>query len=46
MFNTTVLNNIRLDNKKASRKDIERVAIKSHAYDFIKNLTNGFDTIV
>ncbi len=45
LFNTTVLENIRLDSK-ASRKDIERVAKKSHSSDFIKNLTDGLDTVV
>lgn len=45
LFNTTILNNIRLDSK-ASRKDIERVAKKSHSSDFIKNLSDGLDTIV
>ena len=45
LFNTTVLENIRLDTK-AKRKDIERVAQKSHSSDFIKNLSEGLDTVV
>jgi len=45
LFNTTILENIRLDSK-ANRKDIERVAKKSHSTDFIKNLSDGLDTIV
>ena len=46
MFNTSVLNNIVLDNKNASKKDIERVVKKSHSLEFIKNLSDGFETIV
>jgi len=45
LFNTTILENIRLDSK-ATRKDIEKVAKKSHSYDFIKNLSEGLDTVV
>ena len=45
LFNTTILENIRLDSK-AIRKDIERVAKKSHSTDFIKNLSDGLDTVV
>lgn len=46
MFNTTILENIRLDNFKASKSDIENVALKSHSTDFIANLSNWLDTIV
>jgi len=45
LFNTTILENIRLDTK-ATRKDIERVAKKSHSSDFIKNLSDWLDTVV
>jgi ABC-type multidrug transport system fused ATPase/permease subunit len=45
LFNATILENIRLDSK-ATRADIERVAKKSHSSDFIKNLSDGLDTIV
>lgn len=45
LFNTTILENIRLDTK-ATRKDIERVAKKSHSADFIKNLSEWLDTVV
>ncbi len=45
LFNTTILENIRLDTK-ATRKDIEKVAKKSHSDDFIQNLSDGLDTIV
>lgn len=46
LFNTTILENIKLDNRKASRKKIEEVAKKSHAADFIDKLSYGLDTIV
>lgn len=45
LFNTTILDNIRLDTK-ASRKDIERVAKKSHSSDFIAKLSDWLDTVV
>ncbi len=45
LFNTTVWENICLDTK-ASQADIERVAKKSHSSDFIKHLSDWFDTIV
>lgn len=46
LFNTTILNNIKLGNKKSSRKDIEIVAEKSHSTDFISMLSDGLDTVV
>ncbi|NDK08438.1 ATP-binding cassette domain-containing protein [Candidatus Gracilibacteria bacterium] len=46
MFNTTILENIKLDNFNATKEEIENVAIKSHSMDFINNLSNGFDTLV
>jgi ATP-binding cassette subfamily B protein len=39
LFNTTILENIRLDNTTATRYEIEEVAKKSHASDFIHNLS-------
>ncbi len=45
LFNTTILENIRLDSK-ATRADIQRVTKKSHSADFIQNLSDGLDTIV
>jgi ABC-type multidrug transport system fused ATPase/permease subunit len=39
LFNTTILENIRLDNTTATRSEIEEVAKKSHALDFIHNLS-------
>lgn len=46
MFNTTILENIKLDNFNATKEEIENVAIKSHSMDFINNLSNWFDTLV
>lgn len=46
MFNTTILENIKLDNFDASLEDVQNVAIKSHSMDFINNLSNWFDTLV
>lgn len=46
LFNTTIFNNIKLDTPKATKADIERVAKKSHASDFIKNLSDGLETVV
>lgn len=46
MFNTTILENIKLDKFNATKEEIENVAIKSHSIDFINNLSNWFDTLV
>lgn len=46
LFNATIEENIRLDKEDASRDEIEAVAQKSHAIDFIKNLSDGLDTVV
>ena len=46
LFNATILENIRLDNTNATLNQIQEVAEKSHASDFIKNLSDGFDTMV
>lgn len=46
LFNTTIRENIRLDNSEATDADIEAVAKKSHAMDFIDHLSDGFDTLV
>lgn len=46
LFNTTILDNIRLDNDTATREEIQTVTDRSHASDFIKNLSDGLDTVV
>ncbi len=46
LFNTSILNNIKLWNKKATREDIEIVSKKSNSSSFIDNLSQWLDTIV
>ena len=46
LFNDTVRNNIAYGSLDATQDEIERAAVAAHAYDFIKNLPNGFDTII
>ncbi len=46
LFNDTIRNNIAYGNLNASEEDIIQVAKAAYAYDFIKTLPNGFDTIV
>ena len=46
LFNTTVAENIRLGNPKASDEDIERAAKFACAHDFIIKLPDGYQTLV
>lgn len=46
LFNDTVKNNITYGSLDSSMEDIEKAAVAAHAIDFIKNLPNGFDTII
>lgn len=46
LFNTSILENIRLGNPSASRKEVEAAAIKAQCGDFIEKLEQGYDTIV
>jgi len=46
LFNDTVKNNIAYGSLERSIEEIERAAIAAHAYDFIQNLPNGFETII
>ena len=46
LFNTTVRENIRMGRPGASDAEVEEVARDSGCYDFIKELENGFDTVV
>ena len=46
LFNGTVAENIMYGNIEASREDIIKAAIASHADPFIKNLPDGYDTQV
>ncbi len=45
LFNDTIRNNIAYGNLNASEEDITRAARAAYAYDFIKALPNGFDTM-
>ncbi|MDR5586379.1 MULTISPECIES: ABC transporter ATP-binding protein [Clostridium] len=46
LFNDTIANNIRLGKYNASMQEIEEAAKKARCYEFIKNLPDGFDTII
>jgi len=46
LFNDTVRNNIAYGNIKRSDQDIIDAAKAAHAYPFIKNLPEGFETII
>ncbi len=46
LFNDTVKNNISYGSLDSSMEDIENAAVAAHAIDFIKNLPDGFDTII
>ena len=46
LFNDTVGSNIAYGNPNASFEDIERVAQAAYAYDFIRKLPQGFDTVI
>ena len=44
LFSTTILENIRCANPKATREDVIKAAKLSNAHDFIMRLPNGYDT--
>jgi len=46
LFDMSIRENIRLGRPEASDADVEEIAKKSGCYDFIRELENGFDTIV
>ncbi len=46
LFNDTVANNIRFGNLDASLEDIQKAADAAAAYGFIKDLPNGFETVI
>ncbi|KAI7815643.1 ABC subfamily B member 5, partial [Rhyzopertha dominica] len=46
LFATTIGENIRYGYKSATQEDIERAAVKANAHSFIKNLPDGYNTIV
>jgi len=46
LFNDTVRNNIAYGNLQKSDEDIQNVAKTAYAYDFIRQLPQGFDTVI
>ncbi len=46
LFNTTVLKNILWTNSDAKKYDVEKLISKSKAFNFIKKLPNGLNTLV
>ncbi|MCH8157714.1 MAG: ABC transporter ATP-binding protein [Nitrospinae bacterium] len=46
LFNGTVAENILYGNVEASTEQMEQAAAAAHADDFIRNLPNGYDTLV
>jgi len=46
LFNDTITANIAYGRPNASRKEIEEMAKKAHAHDFILNCPQGYDTVI
>ncbi len=46
LFNDTVKNNIAYGSSESSDEDIESAALAAYALDFIKQLPEGFDTVI
>ncbi len=46
LFDTSIKENIRYGNPRASDKEVKEAAVKIKAHDFIKNLPDGYDTRV
>ena len=46
LFNDTIRGNITYANPKVSEAELHAAAKSSHAYEFIKNLPLGFDTVI
>ena len=46
LFNTTVIKNILWTNSDAKKYDVEKLISKSKAFNFIKKLPNGLNTLV
>ncbi|MBQ1269242.1 MAG: ABC transporter ATP-binding protein [Clostridia bacterium] len=46
IMNGTVAENVALGNPQASREEIERACVLSHAHGFICRLPNGYDTVI
>ncbi len=46
LFNTSIMNNIRLGNGKASDEDVKRAARQVKPHDYIESLPDGYETSV
>ncbi|MDD7363083.1 MAG: ABC transporter ATP-binding protein [Peptoniphilus sp.] len=46
LFNTSILENIRIGRKDASDEEVKRAAELAHCTDFIEKLDRGYDTVV
>jgi ATP-binding cassette, subfamily B, bacterial MsbA len=46
LFNDSIANNIAYGRKDASRDAIEEAAHRAYAHDFIKNMPQGYDTVI
>lgn len=46
LFNDTIKANISYGYARASEREIEEAAVQAHAYDFIKRLPDGYDTVI
>lgn len=46
LFNTSILENIRIGKKDASDEEVKRTAIFANCMDFIEKLPKGFDTVI
>jgi ATP-binding cassette subfamily B protein/subfamily B ATP-binding cassette protein MsbA len=46
LFNGTVAENILYGNVEANQEQMEKVSLAAHAHDFIKDLPNGYDTLI
>ncbi len=46
LFNTSIMNNIRLGNGKASDEDVKRAARQVKLHDYIESLPDGYETSV
>lgn len=46
LFNTSVLENIRIGRKDATDEEVKEAAKLAHANDFIEKLENGYDTLI
>ncbi|KPK98844.1 MAG: hypothetical protein AMJ95_01830 [Omnitrophica WOR_2 bacterium SM23_72] len=46
LFNDTIKANISYGYARASEKEIEEAAVQAHAFDFIKRLPDGYDTVI